>query len=90
MVYTLGIYERDLGVSEAERKRGDDQINSAADTLCKAAGVFKHLAEVVIPEWEASPASPKTRPPELTRDVTAALAKWVTLPHSKVRRLMHV
>lgn len=74
-VQALGQYERDLGVSESERKRCDEQINAAADMLCRAAGVMKYLAETVIPEWEASGSGLRGRPPEITREVASALSR---------------
>lgn len=74
-VQNLGQYERDLGVSEAERKRGDEQINAAADMLCRAAGILKYLAETIIPEWEASGSDLRGRPPEVTREVASALSR---------------
>ena len=77
MVLTLGPYERDPGTSEADRKRADEQINAAADTLCRAAGVLKYLSETVIPDWEASGSDTRGRPPEATREVTSSLSKWV-------------
>lgn len=76
-VQALGTYERDASVSEGQRKRSDEQINMAADTLCRAAGVLKYLSEVVIPDWEALTPDLRGRPPEITKDVTMALSKWV-------------
>lgn len=75
-VQSLGQYERDLGVSEAERKRCDEHINAAADMLCRAAGILRYLAETVIPEWEASASDLRGRPPEVTREVASALSRY--------------
>lgn len=87
---TLGQYERDLSVSEAERKRGDEQINSAADLLCRAAGILKYLAETIIPEWEASGSDLRGRPPEVTREVASALSRICLADAEKlaIRRLL--
>lgn len=74
-VHNIGQYERDLSVSEAERKRGDEHINSAADMLCRAAGILRYLAETVIPDWEASGSDLRGRPPEVTREVASALSR---------------
>lgn len=75
IVLALGQYERDPGTAEADRKRGDEQINAAAETLCRAAGILKYLSEVAIPEWEGSGAEMRGRPPETTREVATALSK---------------
>jgi len=74
-VQALGTYERDASVSEAQRKRMDEQVNAAAETLCRAAGVLKYLSETVIPDWEALTPDLRERPPEVTGDVTLALSK---------------
>ena len=72
----LGDYERLAYTTEDERKRADAQINSAADQLCRAAGVFDHLAKSAIPEWErVMGMSVKGRPVDLTREVCSALSR---------------
>ncbi|KAN0062755.1 hypothetical protein ACQY0O_004950 [Thecaphora frezii] len=71
----LGDYERDRRLSDAERKAKDDKLRWAADTLCRACGVFEHLSQVLIPQWEARVGRIDGRPPDLTREVTSALAK---------------
>lgn len=75
LVLSLGQYERDAGTTEADRKRGDEQINAAAETLCRAAGVLKYLSETAIPDWEGSGSEMRGRPPETTREVASALSK---------------
>ncbi|CAD6570078.1 MAG: hypothetical protein CYPHOPRED_003733 [Cyphobasidiales sp. Tagirdzhanova-0007] len=89
-VYVLGTYERDPGVSELQRKKGDEQINSAADTLCRAAGVLQYLSETLIPQLEASPGDLKDRPSEITREVAGAVSKLCLADAEKlaIRRLL--
>lgn len=72
---SVGQYERDASTSDSDRKSGDEKINSAADTLCKAAGLLKYLSQTVIPQWEASSLDLRARPPDITREVTDALSK---------------
>lgn len=91
LVHNLGTYERDASVSEQERKRNDEQVNLAAETLCRAAGVLHHLSEVVIPAWEGSAmVDLRSRPPEATREVTSALSKICLADAEKlaIRRLL--
>lgn len=75
-VFALGTYEHERTLSEAERKAKDDKLNFAVTLLCKASGIFQHISDVVIGEWEATTASTGSqRPLELTREVALALAK---------------
>ncbi|QRV79408.1 vacuolar protein sorting-associated protein BRO1 [Ceratobasidium sp. AG-Ba] len=75
-VASLGTYERDRSLPDAERRTKDDKLTFAIKLLCRAAGIFTHVAQVVIPEWSKSPAaSSGARPPDLTKDVVSALAK---------------
>lgn len=77
-VAALGAYEHERTLSETERKAKDDKLNFAVTLLCKASGVFQHLADVVVAEWETSAAGASSqRPTELTREVALALAKYV-------------
>ncbi|GAA5978764.1 hypothetical protein JCM11641_006170 [Rhodosporidiobolus odoratus] len=77
LVTSLGSYEISSSVSSSAIKIHDETINQAADTLCKASGVLMHLAEVIIPRWEAAVGTEalRTRPLEMTREVATALAK---------------
>ncbi|GAA5999029.1 uncharacterized protein JCM10292_003269 [Rhodotorula paludigena] len=77
LVASLGSYEIASSVSSSAIKVHDETINQAADTLCKASGVLMHLAEVVIPRWEAAVGleALRTRPIDMSREVTTALAK---------------
>ncbi|RDB25016.1 pH-response regulator protein palC [Hypsizygus marmoreus] len=75
---SLGRYERDRAISEAERKEKDGQLNVAVDFLCRASGIFTYIADNVLPEWETNIRGGPTgfeKPPDLSREVITALAK---------------
>ncbi|KZO98781.1 hypothetical protein CALVIDRAFT_478004 [Calocera viscosa TUFC12733] len=77
-VTSLGLYEQEGYVSEAERKEKDEQLNFAARTLCRAAGVFKYIPDTILPEWakvNAASSKGKDRPPDLSPEVLTALPK---------------
>ena len=77
-VRALGHYEHQRHTSDLERRRMDEIINVAADTLCRASGILTHLSDHVIPLCESAvPDAPAIKIPEITRDVTSALAKYV-------------
>ena len=78
-VASLGSYERERAISDVERRAKDEKLNFAVTLLCRASGIFRHLSEVVLPEWErhANGSSPLSRPPDVTIEVTSALSKWV-------------
>lgn len=72
----IGLYELERTISDAERKAKDEKLNFAANLLARASGVYEHLSEKVLPEWDKAIGATKTeRPPELTRVVVTALAK---------------
>ncbi|GAA5842676.1 hypothetical protein JCM9279_003659 [Rhodotorula babjevae] len=77
LVTSLGSYEIASSVTTTALKVHDETINQAADTLCRASGILMHLAEVVIPRWEAAVGldALRARPVEMSREVTTALAK---------------
>ncbi|GAA6022246.1 hypothetical protein JCM11491_001680 [Sporobolomyces phaffii] len=77
LVVSLGSYEISSSVSSAAIAVHDETINQAAETLCRASGIFLHLAETVIPRWEAAVGieSLKSRPIEFSRDAATALSK---------------
>ncbi|GAA5907593.1 uncharacterized protein JCM6883_001828 [Sporobolomyces salmoneus] len=77
LVSSLGSYEVSSSVSSAAISTHDETVNQAADMLCRASGVFLHLAETVIPRWEAAVGidSLRARPVEFTRDAATALSK---------------
>ncbi|KAJ7729649.1 BRO1 domain-containing protein [Mycena maculata] len=75
-VASLGAYEHDRAISDADRKAKESQLTVAADLLCRASGIFSYMTDTVLLEWEsAAPASVFTKPPDLSREVNNALAK---------------
>jgi hypothetical protein len=82
IVVSLGIYERDRAISDADRKTNDERLNHAVDFLRRASGVFLYISGEVLSKWEENQAqrssdSNSHKLPELTRDVNNALAKYV-------------
>ncbi|SGZ31128.1 BQ5605_C047g12311 [Microbotryum silenes-dioicae] len=78
LVASLGSYELSNTLSKTDLNRHDQVIQKAADMLCRAAGLLAHLSEVVIPRWEIAVGLDnlsKSRPVELTKEVTMGLAK---------------
>ncbi|BGP39989.1 hypothetical protein JCM10450v2_003969 [Rhodotorula kratochvilovae] len=77
LVASLGSYEIASSVTTTALKVHDETINQAADTLCRASGVLMHLAEVVIPRWEAAVGveALRARPIEMSREIATSLAK---------------
>jgi hypothetical protein len=80
VVASLGAYERERGISDVERKAKDEKLNFAVTLLCRASGLFSHIGEHVLLDWDKHRAENPTatdvgRPPDLSREVNAALAK---------------
>lgn len=78
-ILSIGQYE--LG-TEADRRAGDEKLNAAADALCRASGIFEYLSRHIIRNWEASQPEGgrilrQSRPPELSSEISAGLAKCV-------------
>ncbi|KAG6836563.1 hypothetical protein H0H93_006790 [Arthromyces matolae] len=77
-VISLGRYEFDRAITEADRKAKDEQLNIAVDFLCRASGIYSYVADTVIPQWETQMKAAPTGfeiPPELSSEVNTALAK---------------
>lgn len=79
IVTSVGIYEHDRAISDADRKAKDEKLNVALDFLCRASGIFTYISNTVIPEWETNRTGPPgpQRPPDVSREVNSALAKCV-------------
>lgn len=83
-VTSLGQYERERAITDALRKVKDEKLNFAVQLLLRAAGVFAHTAEVVIPQWErylsdvGSVSNPLTtlKPVDLSKELVLALSKF--------------
>ena len=80
VVASLGTYERERGISDIERKAKDEKLNFSVTLLCRASGLFSQISEQVLLDWDKHHAANSTvadagRPPDLSREVNAALAK---------------
>ena len=72
----LGAYEYEH-MPDADRRTKDERLAFAVKLLCRAAGVFAHIAHAVVPAWDkARPDARKTRPPDVTADVALALSQY--------------
>jgi hypothetical protein len=79
-VLSLGRYEHDRAITDSDRKIKDEKLNVAVNFLCRASGVYTYIADTVLPEWETNRAGGPPgfeKPPELSREVNSALAKYV-------------
>jgi len=79
-VISLGNYEHDRHITEIERKVKDEKLNFAVDLLCRASGVYLHIAEVVLPLATAMNPDTSRKIPDMNTDVIAALSQSVHLP----------
>lgn len=71
---SLGDYEKQRYLSEADRKASDERLNLAVTLLCRASGAFEYLGETVLPQLLHGSAS-LPRVPDIGKEVMAALAK---------------
>ncbi|KAG2148665.1 uncharacterized protein EDB93DRAFT_1084822 [Suillus bovinus] len=74
-VASLGSYEHDRAISEIERKAKDEKLNFAVTMLCRASGIFTYVSEKVLSDWDKAGEGASGRPPDLRKEVNAALAK---------------
>ena len=76
-VLALGTYERERGISDAERKAKDEKLGFAVTLLCRASGIFEHVSTTVLSDTEQTPGrhTGRERPPELSKEVSQALSK---------------
>lgn len=74
-VQALGSFERDRNISSDERKRKDDRLRWAADTLCRASGILLYLSQELLPKWRDHVGRIEGLPPDLTMEATLALSK---------------
>lgn len=79
-VCSLGRYEHDRAISDAERKAKDEKLNAAVTFLCRASGIYTYIGDTVLSKWETSREMGPTgleKPPELSQEINSALAKCV-------------
>lgn len=83
IVVSLGQYEFERAISDADRKAKDEQLGFAVTYLCRSAGIFEHIAKEVIPAWDdarrraAASGLSCPNPPDLSREVLIGLNKYV-------------
>jgi len=89
-VVSLGSYEHERHITDAERRMKDEKLNFAVNLLCRASGVYSHIAEIVIPQWDATNSEPSTRIPDLNKEVITSLSHLALGDAQKlaVRKLM--
>ena len=81
VVSSLGRYETERGISDADRRAKDDRLGFGVTLLCKAAGVFEYIAEEVMSDWDAARDRAIAKglacphPPDLSREVLIGLSK---------------
>jgi hypothetical protein len=78
----LGAYETERAITDAERKLKDEKLNFAVQLFLRASGIFSHVAETVIPQWERSlvenagdQTSSNTTPVDLSKELVSALSR---------------
>lgn len=79
-VLSLGRYEYDRAISDADRKVKDEKLNVAVTFLCRASGIYTYIGDTVLLEWETNREGGPTgfeKPPELSQEINSALAKCV-------------
>lgn len=72
VILSLGAYEHERAISDEVRKEKDERLNFGVTLLCRASGVFSAISESVLSELEKGG---WVRPPDLCREVNAALSK---------------
>ncbi|KAI0339873.1 hypothetical protein BDW22DRAFT_1360906 [Trametopsis cervina] len=81
VVTSLGMYETERGISDADRRAKDERLGFAVTLLCKVAGVYEFIAKNVVAEWEAARDKAVAggmncpNPPDLSREVLIGLSK---------------
>ena len=82
VVDSLGSYEIQRAILDAERKTKDERLGFAVTLLCRAAGVFEWIAKEGITRWESERERLArhgggwiSRPPDFSKEVVVALSK---------------
>ncbi|KAI0775815.1 hypothetical protein BD413DRAFT_531776 [Trametes elegans] len=81
VVHSLGRYETERAISDAERKAKDERLAFAVTLLCKSAGLYEYIGKECLAEWEqerdrvVSLGMSCPRPPDLSREVVIGLSK---------------
>ncbi|KAJ3902218.1 BRO1 domain-containing protein [Lentinula edodes] len=76
IVTSLGPFEHDRAISQAERETKEEKLKHATGHLSRASGIFTYLSETVLPELQHSASASKSKlPPDLSPEVNTALAR---------------
>ncbi|THV03167.1 hypothetical protein K435DRAFT_748119 [Dendrothele bispora CBS 962.96] len=79
IVFSLGDFENDHTISQSDRESKDAQLKHATTHLTRASSVLSYVSETILPEWEygakQSGSLSIKKPPDLSREVIAALSK---------------
>lgn len=81
IVHSLGSYEKQRAITDADRRVKDERLGFAVTLLCRAAGIFEYVGKDCLGQWEqerdrvvaARLSCP--RPPDLSREVVIGLSK---------------
>ncbi|KAK7454597.1 hypothetical protein VKT23_011349 [Stygiomarasmius scandens] len=84
IVFSLGDFEYDRTISQLDRENKDTQIKHATAHLTRASSIFSYVSGSVLPELEKELGSISKKPPDLSREVVAALSK---LAHADAQNL---
>lgn len=77
VIVSLGTYECERHITDAERKAKDERLNFGVTLLCRASGVFTYIAEYVLPGWTQVAGPVKGKPADITQEVIIAISKCV-------------
>ncbi|EMD37643.1 hypothetical protein CERSUDRAFT_136342 [Gelatoporia subvermispora B] len=81
IVYSLGSYEKQRSITDAERRVKDERLGFAVTLLCRTAGIFEYIGKDCLALWErerdrvVSSGLNCPRPPDLSREVVMGLSK---------------
>ncbi|KAI0675398.1 hypothetical protein C8Q78DRAFT_1012205 [Trametes maxima] len=81
VVHSLGRYETERAISDAERKDKDERLAFAVTLLCRSSGLYEYIGKECLAEWErerqrvVSLGMTCPRPPDLSREVVIGLSK---------------
>jgi hypothetical protein len=74
-VISLGDYEHERYISDADRQSKDAKLNFAVNLLQRAGGVYLHIADVVLPQCVTANPEASKRVPDMNKDVITALSQ---------------
>ena len=79
-LFSLGAYEHERHLTDTERRVKDEKLSFAVNLLCRASGVYLHIAEVVLPQWEMANPQPSIAIPDLNKAVITSLSQYAHHP----------